>query len=427
MKQKDIHLDVYNDKSILHYENIISEFKEGPQSPSALIRYNKIKKELDEGFLEELVKKPIDLTGAGLDDETKGLIYDLVFKLTSEVGRALIGLVFLQLTIKSIVPEQCIRLHKGGNKANAFSWVDGISMRTLDSSYNTPFLRKYNLLSLNKDGLFMTRSLAENYPYSRLYKAEMRGPFKEWISIVDKIEDGSINPLIALQYLLSLLRYKSDGFQALADKAVEVVSQYNITNLSQVQKLLRTFFEHTRYGARAFEVVMHAYMQAIFEMRDSGETLSPMTQMRSANKKHGNIGDIELKEGAVVTEAWDAKYGKPYLYEELDELKEKVQTNPGIMRAGFVVNSCFDSFAELSEKADEVANFTGIDIYLLTFDEWIEYQLNAYNIKDTQSQLELGHRWVIAVVESFAQKRRQLAPIDEPCDEWLNSLLNVFK
>ena len=44
MKQKDIHLDVYNDKSILHYENIISEFKEGPQSPSALIRYNKIKK-----------------------------------------------------------------------------------------------------------------------------------------------------------------------------------------------------------------------------------------------------------------------------------------------------------------------------------------------------------------------------------------------
>ena len=45
MKQKDIHLDVYNDKSILHYENMISEFKEGLQSPSALIRYNKIKKE----------------------------------------------------------------------------------------------------------------------------------------------------------------------------------------------------------------------------------------------------------------------------------------------------------------------------------------------------------------------------------------------
>lgn len=94
-----------------------------------------------------------------------------------------------------------------------------------------------------------------------------------------------------------------------------------------------------------------------------------------------------------------------FCIEELDELKEKVQTNPGIMRAGFVVNSCFDSFDELSEKADEVANFTGIDIYLLTFDEWIEYQLNAYNIKDARSQLEPGHRWIIAVVESFAQKR----------------------
>ena len=38
----------------------------------------------------------------------------------------------------------------------------------------------------------MTRSLAENYPYSKLYKAEMKGPFDEWISIVDALEDKSM-------------------------------------------------------------------------------------------------------------------------------------------------------------------------------------------------------------------------------------------
>ena len=54
-------------------------------------------------------------------------------------------------------------------------------MRTLDASYSTPFLREYGLLNVNKYGVFMTRSLAENYPYSSFYKAEMRGPFEEWI------------------------------------------------------------------------------------------------------------------------------------------------------------------------------------------------------------------------------------------------------
>lgn len=65
-------------------------------------------------------------------------------------------------------------------------------MRTIDSTYNTPFLREHGLLNLNKFGLFMTRSLAENYPYSSLYKAEMRGPFDDWILIVDAIENESM-------------------------------------------------------------------------------------------------------------------------------------------------------------------------------------------------------------------------------------------
>ena len=88
----------------------------------------------------------------------------------------------MQLVIKSIIPEQSIRLHKGAVKKGTFSWVDGISMRTIDSNYITPFLREESLLNINKYGIMMTRSLAENYPYSKVYKAEMKGPFKEWIS-----------------------------------------------------------------------------------------------------------------------------------------------------------------------------------------------------------------------------------------------------
>ena len=39
----------------------------------------------------------------------------------------------------------------------------------------------------------------------------------------------------------------------------------------------------------------------------------------------------------------------------------------------------------------------------------------------------LAKKWLIAVVESFAQKRPLLAPIDEPCDEWLHDLARILQ
>ena len=69
-----------------------------------------------------------------------------------------------EVQLKTIVPKQSIRLHKGSTRKGSFSWVDGVPMRVLDNTYNTPFLREKGLLNINKDGVMMTRSLAENYP-----------------------------------------------------------------------------------------------------------------------------------------------------------------------------------------------------------------------------------------------------------------------
>ena len=161
----------------------------------------------------------------------------MVNGITSEVGRALVGVAFLQLTIKSIAPDQSIRLHKGTTRRGSFSWVDGISMRTIDSTYSTPFLREQGLLNVNKFGVFMTRSLAENYPYSKLYKAEMRGPFTEWIDIVDAIEDESMPAELGLYYLMALLKNKSDAFNSMADEAVALAENMAINHLRELQSL----------------------------------------------------------------------------------------------------------------------------------------------------------------------------------------------
>lgn len=419
------HLDVYLDKYELHQNDVVTTYYEGFQNVATQQRYEKINAELANGYLYKVMEKLPEVDFKDLSGENKILLRRLVNGITSEVGRALVGVAFLQLTIKSITPAQSIRLHKGATRRGSFSWVDGISMRTIDSTYSTPFLREQGLLNVNKFGVFMTRSLAENYPYSKLYKAEMRGPFAEWIDIVDAIEDERMPALLGLYYLMALLKNKSDAFNAMADEAVALASKYKDKSFKSIFSLMKSFFNDTEYSARAFEIVIHGFMQAMAESNMIGDLeLVPMSQMRSANKKHGNIGDVELKDRHVIVESWDAKYGKPYLRDELEELRDKILTYSGVKVAGFIVDGEVDRRRDIIERAEEISVETGVDIQLFSFDEWLQYQTQGI----AASQLDrIADRWLIAVVESFAQRRPEIAPIDEPCEAWVQDLIEKLK
>ena len=145
--------------------------------------------------------------------------------------------------------------------------------------------------------------------------------------------------------------------------------------------------------------------------------------MRSANKKHGNVGDIELTEGGVIFESWDAKYGKPYLRDELEELRDKLLTHPDCRVAGFVVDSAVDLRRDIVNRKEELESETSTEIHMFSFDQWIDYEVSQLN--ESQKN-DLGYRWLKAVVESFAQRRLQVAPIDEPCDAWINDLISAL-
>ena len=424
-KSDNSHLDVYLDRYELHQNNIVMTYYEGFQNAATQQRYEKINAELADGYLYRIMEKLPDVDFAELSEDNKVLLRRLVNGITSEVGRALVGVAFLQLTIKSITPDQSIRLHKGTTRRGSFSWVDGISMRTIDATYSTPFLREQGLLNVNKFGVFMTRSLAENYPYSKLYKAEMRGPFAEWIDIVDAIEDERMPALLGLYYLLALLKNRSDAFNAMADEAVDLAAKYKDKSFGSISAFMKSFFNDTEYSARAFEIVIHGFMQAMAESNMIGDLdLVPMSQMRSANKKHGNIGDVELKDGRVIVESWDAKYGKPYLRDELEELKDKISSSSGVKVAGFIVDGEVDRRKDIVERAEEISVETGVDIQLFSFDEWLKYQTQRI----AKSQLDrISERWLIAVVESFAQRRPEIAPIDEPCEAWVKDLIEKLK
>lgn len=416
----DRHIDIFKDRYDYYSGNQTKEtFKQGFQSESAKLRYNNIIEAYDDNYLETRFLDIHNTNFDSLSDEVKSTLKNLVDGVTSEVGRALVGLTFLQLTIKSIEPDQSIRLHKGSNRKNTFSWEEGISMRTLDRNYSTPFLREKGLLNLNKDGLFMTRSLSENYPYTELYKAEMRGPFAEWLIIVDFIEKNSSKAQLALDFLMILLLNRSESFKELANETCKKVESLKGKDFNEYKGFLKDFFTETDYSARAFEVVIHSLYQALSECGKLGESqLQPMTQMRSANKKHGNVGDVELIENGEIIESWDAKFGKPYLRDELEELREKLLANPTVKVAGFIVN-LNPELRDVQNRKESIEQELGVSLYFYSFDSWVNYVMSSI---DDEEKNDIGYAWLEAVVQTFSRKRLDYAPIDEPCDNWLMDL-----
>lgn len=433
----DYYLKVFLDKSeLVHSDNKTEIFLEGSSSVNAKVRYKKIADALKDGFLEKLIVQckdnPSAINFSGMSSTQIAIFDKLVSSITSEVGRALVGLTVLQLSVKSIIPEQSIRLHKAGNARNNFSWKEGISMRSLDSHFITPMLRKHDLLKLNSFGFMMTRSLAENYPYSKVYKANMRGARNEWLEIVEEVELNKLNPLLGLQYLLSQLINNAQAFKVLASETLTLMEKYIAQNKpfskEEATKVIVAHTNSSDYAARLMEISMHSLIQALQELGVMGGLeLKPLSQMRSANKKHGNIADVEIADNGEIVEAWDAKYGKQYLRDELEELADKLSTHEDVDVAGFVTSVPPIKLDELEGRMKDIEDTYGAKIMIVQYEEWVNIQFEKTGTGQLTSEEELSKEWIRAYVESIAQMRRDIAPIDEPCQHWLISLKKIFE
>jgi len=423
-------LYVYSDRSILVDEDGVKcQYEEGQTTPLAKTRLATIKSSLEEGFLEKLIiecQNP-EVKIKEIQPEQIAIIKSLVDSVTSEVGRAIVGLTILQLTVKSIIPEQSIRLHKGST-GGEFSWKEGIPMRVLDKNYITPILRKYNLLKLNADGFMMTRSLAENYPYSKLYKAAIRGAKGEWMEITDSVEKGTLDSYNALKHLLIFLNNNSIAFKELTNEASLALIKYIRAKpkYKNCFHVVINFIESSTYSARMFEVALHTLFQVLEEEKCLSGFLKPLSQMRSANKKHGNIGDIEvtLTQGNMdIIESWDAKYGKTYLRDELEELNDKLKSHPQTKLAGFVTDQRPNLKPEIRKRIEELELIHETAIPVLEFEEWVVMQIDKYEL----DRDKVGIAWLKAIEESICQKRREIAPIDEPTGEWVQTFIECLK
>jgi len=428
------HLRIFEDRSEFHgVDSNIEIFNEGVTSEAAKRRNSIVRNAFEEGFLDKLIVNLMDgKLSVELDkisNRATKSVNSLVDSLTSEVGRALIGLSVMQLCIKSIVPEQNIKLHKGSSNRASFSWVEGISMRSLDKNHVTPTLRKFDLLRLNQDGFMMTRSLAENYPYTSLYKANLRGARKEWMSLVEDLEEGASAPLETLKYLLSRLINAALAFNEKAEILLNSANQFLDRSLERtsVNTILRMHTEVSDYAARLLEISIHSLLlSAVDEGVFDGMEVKPLSQMRSANKKHGNIGDVELLEDDQIVESWDAKYGKGYLREEIEEAVEKIQNHDSVKIVGFITNVEIERTNEISKRIEEIKQLYSVNLEVMTFDDWVDRIYDISLNSEITTEEKLSQKWFINYCEYLCQRKREKAPIDEPCTEWVDSLHQIL-
>ena len=422
------HLEIYTNRSILVKDSGNEIFTEGPPLVKTQKLVNIVKKDLQNGFLiNEITKCKNGTVSWKLNLEHEKLFDDLINGLTSNYGRSLVGLTILQLCIKKIEPSLNIRLHKSG--PGEFSWEEGTPMRNLDADFIAPTLRSTNLLKYNKFGVMMSRSFAENYPYTVFYKAAIRGSKQTWLEIVECLEDDTLNPHEGLKKIISLLLNKTDEFQKLSDETIQKLKKYIIKSGSfdNIIQLISDHITTSGYPARLFEIAIHSIFQVLAEDSLLSGSLRPLSQMRSANKKFGNIGDIEIISSkdpkSEILESWDAKYGKPYLFDELGEIEDKLSPHKSLQRVGFITNSEPQSSEEITNKISDIKDAFGINLEILSFTNLVVDITQKFSLtKD-----EFARKWLTAYVESICQKRRDVAPIDEPTEIWVKELQIFFK
>ena len=435
--RKKPHLEIYDSYSILVGLNdeISVVWHEGRQTQDAKDRYKTIKEELQNGFLSRKIEEARSADSARdfltIPDSYRQDFDKVIASMNAQAGRGLVGTCLGQLAIKAICPTQDIRLHKASNSKNAFSWKEGVSMRSINDSFVIPELGRKGLLRANQYGSFMTRTFAENYPYTNFYKAEIRGAKASWLRITEALQSGNIDASSALLYVLNVLWKNSDVFEALVKKLLESIDNWlqvvsNCT-IESIYALISRHIDISEARSRLLEVSMHALLQAQQDLNvDLGGNLKPLMQMRTANLKHGNLGDTEIILGNQIIEAWDAKYRNPYLSDALEELREKLKgQTTSELSFGYVVFPEKEDYIEVTRKMIDIEEEFGVEIQVLTLNEWVHVQL-ARATESEVSEETLSRAWLRSYAESLGQRRRYIAPIDEPTIDWVQSLSTIL-
>ena len=92
-----------------------------------------------------------------------------------------------------------------------------------------------------------------------------------------------------------------------------------------------------------------------------------------------------------------------------------------------MTNVAIQRTEELEKRLEEAKAMYGINFLIVTFDDWSKMILDRCLSSKMIDEDTLAKHWLKAYAYTLALKKREIAPIDEPCMEWVKLLISVLR
>ena len=242
---------------------------------------------------------------------------------------------------KLLRPEQDIRNHKS-------EYPNGFSARSIDTKVTVPFLSEHELpYNVESHWLSQTLSFAGPFTSDSVLKTVPKKAGPDLIYTANLIQKAAstdkIRKILVL-LLEQMIEERNKGF-------IPLTKPKNLS-IDQVMILLHEHFSkhYDKNAPRLPQVAIYAIYQCLMKSveRYSEFELRPLERMKTANRKSGTVGDIDLWKDGRPIEAVEIKFDVAITRFHVNEAMQKVRTE-SVER--YFILSTVDP--ELSEK-DEI-------------------------------------------------------------------------
>ena len=433
-EQSDTYCEIEDDGDIL--VETFSKGKDPKQKKRSVEIVSRLKPE--DGVLDEILRTAIKMHDAGkspienpeLTPRGAVCIRALVDAYVGEKGRAMFVHSVLLSAIKLVSPTQDVRLHKT-------RWKGGIDMRSIDRKCVTAWFNSRDMgIRLNPDGLFMTRTFAENYPYVLVFQADIKGPKTEWLEFIDGLQRGRIQPLAALQALLYGAYLRNIAFENICDNVRKIVTQIR-DSASPIDIITEHISMMKNGGSRLLEIAIHSLMQCAYEASIDIPQLgrmdkpAPLKPMRAPDKKAGDVGDIQFRHSSFVDKkgnrhieyAVDAKYGINILDVEIIRLNTHLedQDTPQPYLTGL-------DFVGLEKPS--ISNQNPVKIAFSKLEHEFDVKIRSLSLAEFSSEINqngiLDGEWIERYSSVLMKENKGYGVVTEITTDWLLSLQSMI-
>lgn len=235
------------------------------------------------------------------------------------VAHAARGVALTLCAYKIIAEEQDIRIHKADHEG-------GFSARSFDTVVTVPFLQRQSL-PYNSQTHWLSQTFSFTCPYHRgltlRTNPKKAGPLM--VTVVNEVEEAQ-QPRVAAEAVVKIILYRLIEER---DKSKVSLEKPKELAIDLVVELLQKHFNkaYSKNAPRLPQIAVYAIYRCIINSmeRYQGLDLQPLERMKTANRKSGSVGDIDVNRGRQAVEAVEVKLGIEITEAEVNEAIEKIR------------------------------------------------------------------------------------------------------